>query len=86
MLEKQTTIDRIEAHPDGTVAVRMINTITEDGVKLMESVSGKYIAPGDSYAAEDARVQAVCAAVQTPEVIMAYKARAAENITPLPSV
>jgi len=32
------------------------------------------VAPGDDYSAEEAKVQAVCAAVHTPEVIEAYKA------------
>jgi len=34
MLEKQTTIDRIEVLQDQTVAVRYLVTITEDGLFL----------------------------------------------------
>jgi len=73
MLEKQTTISRIEILNDQTVAVRYVVTITEDGNPLAEEVKGNYIRPGDDYSAEDAKVQAICATVHTPEVIAAYQ-------------
>ena len=73
-LEKQTSIDRIEVLNDQTVAVRYIVTITEDGQPFAEQIKGNYIKPGDDYSAEDAKVQTICAAVHTPEVIAAYKA------------
>jgi hypothetical protein len=74
MLEKQTTIDRIEISQDQTVAVRYIVTINEDGNLLAQEIKGNYIRPGDDYSAEDAKVQAICATVHTPEVIAAYQA------------
>ena len=74
MLEKQTTIDRIEVLQDQTVAVRYLVTITEDGLPFAEQVKGNYFKPGDDYSAEDAKVQAICATVHTAEVIAAYKA------------
>ena len=74
MLEKQTTIDRIEVLNDQTVAVRYVVTITEDGEHFAEQVKGNYIRPGDDYSAEDAKVQAICATVHTAEVIAAYQA------------
>lgn len=72
MLNKQTAIDRIEVLNDQTVAVRYILTITEDGNFLAQEIKGNYIKPGDDYSAEDAKVQAICAAVHTPEVIAQY--------------
>ena len=40
-------------------------------------ISGTYhrhvIAPGQDYSQEDARVQAICAAMHTPEVVAAYQ-------------
>lgn len=81
MLEKQTTIDRIEVMQDQTVAVRYLVTITEDGLPFAEQVKGNYFKPGDDYSAEDAKVQAICATVHTAEVIAAYKA-AQEVVTP----
>jgi hypothetical protein len=73
MLEKQIVIDRIEVLQDQTVAVRYILTITEDGDLLAQEIKGNYIRPGDDYSAEDAKVQAICATVHTPEVIAAYQ-------------
>ena len=81
MYEKQTTIDRIEVMADQTVAVRYVITVTEDGLPFAEQVKGNYFKPGDDYSAEDAKVQAICAAVHTAEVIATYKA-SQEAITP----
>ena len=74
MFEKQTVVDRIEVLADQTVAVRYVVTVTEDGLPFAEQVKGNYFKPGDDYSAEDAKVQAICAAVHTTEVIAAYKA------------
>ena len=74
MYEKQIIIDRIEVLQDQTVAVRYLVTITEDGKPFAEQVKGNYFKPGDDYSAEDAKVQTICAAVHTPEVIAAYQA------------
>ena len=78
MFEKQTVVDRIEILADHTVAVRYVVTVLEDGKPFAENVKGNYIRPGDDYSAEDAKVQAVCTLVHTPEVIEAY--RLAQNI------
>lgn len=73
MFEKQIVIDRIEVLADQTVAVRYVVTVTENGNPFAEQVKGHYIKPGDDYSAEDAKVQAICAAVHTPEAIAAYQ-------------
>lgn len=74
MYEKQTVVDRIEVMADHTVTVRYVVTVLEDGKPFANQVKGNYFKPGDDYSAEDARVQAICAAVHTEEVIAAYKA------------
>ena len=74
MFEKQTIVDRIEVLSDQTVAVRYVVTITEDGQPFAEQIKGNYFKPGDDYSAEDAKVQAICSTVHTPEVIAAYQA------------
>ena len=81
MLEKQTVIDRIEVLQDQTVAVRYIVTINEDGNLLAQEIKGNYIKPGDNYSTEDAKVQAICATVHTPEVVAAYQTRTISEIT-----
>ena len=74
MFDKQTVVDRIEVMADHTVAVRYVVTVTEDGQPFAENVKGNYFKPGDDYSAEEAKVQAICATVHTPEVIAVYQA------------
>ena len=59
---------------DHTVAVRYVVTVLEDGKPFADQVKGNYFKPGDDYSGEDAKVQAICAAAHTPEVITAYQA------------
>ena len=80
MFDKQTVVDRIEVLADQTVAVRYVVTVTEDGAPFAEQVKGNYFKPGNDYSAEDAKVQAICAMVHTPEVIAAYQAAQLRDI------
>jgi hypothetical protein len=73
MFEKQTIVDRIEVMADHTVAVRYVVTVTENGNLFTEQIKGNYFKPGDDYSAENARVQAICAATHTADVVAAYK-------------
>ena len=73
-LEKQTIVDKIEVLESGCVQVRTATRIMEDGVQLSQSYHRHVVAPGDDYSTEDARVQAICAATHTAEVIAAYQA------------
>lgn len=73
-IEKQTVVDQISVNEDGVVHVRTATRIVEDGKVIGQSYHRHLIAPGAEYSAEDARVQAVCAATHTPEVIAAYNA------------
>ena len=75
MFKKQTVVDRIEVLADQTVAVRYLVTITEDEKPFAEQVKGNYFKPGDDYSAEEKKVQIICAAVHTEEVIAAYQAK-----------
>lgn len=74
MLEKQITIDQVEVVANSAVQVRTKTSIVEDGKELSYSYHRHIVAPGDDYSAEDAKVQAICAAVHTPEAIAAYQA------------
>lgn len=73
-LEKQTVVDKIEVLENGCVQVRTATRIMEDGVQLSQSYHRHVVAPGDDYSVEDARVQAICAATHTAEVVAAYQA------------
>lgn len=77
MLEKVTSVDRIEVVENGSVQVRTKISIIEDGKQISSVFHRHVIAPGTDYSGEDARVQSICAATHTADVIAAYKAAAA---------
>ena len=79
-LEKQIAVDKIEVAENGTVQVRTATRIIEDGVQLSQSYHRHVVVPGDDYSGEDARVQAICAATHTAEVVVAYQAAEAGGI------
>jgi len=72
-LEKIEIVDRIEVVENGSVQVRTKTAIMENGKQISGNFHRHVVAPGDDYSGEDARVQAICAATHTPEVIAAYK-------------
>ena len=73
-LEKVEVVDLIEVIENGTLQVRTKTAIKEDGVEISSKFHRHIVAPGDNYSAEDAKVQAICAAVHTANVIAAYQA------------
>jgi hypothetical protein len=74
MLEKIEIVDRIEVVENGCVQVRIKTAIMEDGKQISGNFHRHVVAPGDDYSTEDARVQAICAATHTDDVIASYKA------------
>jgi len=74
MLEKVTSVNLIEVVENGSIQVRTKTAIKEDDVEISSKFHRHVVAPGDDYSAEDAKVQAICAAVHTAEVIAAYQA------------
>jgi hypothetical protein len=74
-LEKNVLADSIEVFEEGAVQVRTKTAILEDGEQISVTFHHHVVAPGDDYSAQDARVQAVCAAIHTAEVISAYAAK-----------
>ena len=73
-LEKVTVVDLIETLESGCVQVRTATRIFDDGQIVSSSFHRHVVAPGDDYSKEDARVQAICSAIQTPEVVAQYQA------------
>ena len=73
-LEKKVVADLIEVVENGSVQVRTKTAILEDGVEISSKFHRHVVAPGDDYSAEDAKVQAICKATHTKEVVAAYKA------------
>jgi hypothetical protein len=75
--EKKVVVDQIEVMENGAVQVRTRTSVFENDAMIGSSLHRHIIAPGDDYSAENARVQAICAATHTSEVIQAYKAAVA---------
>jgi hypothetical protein len=79
MLEKVTVVDRIEVLENGCVQVRTKTAIMEDGKQISGTFHRHVVAPGDDYSAEADRVQAICAATHTADVVAAYAAAQVEQ-------
>jgi hypothetical protein len=80
-LEKTQVVDRIEVLENGCVQVRTKTAIMEDGKQISGTFHRHVVAPGDDYSAESERVQAICAATHTADVISAYQAaQAAQGV------
>jgi len=73
-LEKVISVDLVEVVENGSLQVRTKTAIVEDGVEISSKFHRHVVVPGADVSAEDAKVQAIAAAVQTPEVIAAYEA------------
>jgi len=78
-LEKQVAIDKIEILENGIVQVREITRILEDGVELSASYHRWTLAPKQDISDQPEKVQAICNAAWTPEVISTYEAQQAAN-------
>ena len=78
-LEKLITVDQIEIIANGTVQVRTKTAVLEDGKEITRSFHRHSVTPGDDYSAEDARVQAICSATHTADVVASYAAEQAKN-------
>ena len=79
MLEKQTIVDQIEVVENGTVQVRTATKIIDDDKEINRTFHRHVITPGQDYSQEADKVQAICAAVHTPDVIAAYQAAQEAN-------
>ena len=82
MLEKIKIVDRIEVVENGSVQVRTKTAIMEDGKQISGTFHRHVVAPGDDDSGEDTRVQGVCAALHTAEVVAAYQAAQAAQVVP----
>ena len=82
-LTKQTVTDKIEiVGPFNHVQVREAIQVLEDGKLLSQSYHRYVVSPTDDYASRDAKVQAVCNAVFTDDVVQAYQDHLASQEVP----
>jgi hypothetical protein len=78
-LTKEVVIDKVEVVENGIVQVRQVTRIMEDGNQLSSSYHRWTLTPGQDVSDQESKVQAVCNAVWTPEVIAAYEAQQEAN-------
>jgi hypothetical protein len=78
-LTKETVVDQITVTEKGTVLVREVTRIMEDGAEISKQYHRSSFAPASDVSAQPANVVAICNAAWTPEVIAAYKAQQEEN-------
>ena len=81
-LTKITVIDKMEVLSAGHVQVRQATRTMEDGKVIAQQFHRYVVSPGDDYSKRDAKVQAVCAKVQTQAVIDAFKNPVEPTVTP----
>lgn len=74
MVEKIEFVDKIEVIENGVIQVRTKMSFQENGVEVSSSFHRHVVVPGDDYSKENDRVQSICSATHTNEVIEAYKA------------
>ena len=79
-LSKEQVIDKIEVVENGTLQVRQVTRIMEDGKELSSSYHRWSFTPGSDVSEMPANVQAIAAAAWTPAVIAAYEAMVAANL------
>ena len=79
-LTEENIIDKYEIVGEFKhVQCRHASVIKRDGVEISRSFHRHVVAPGDDVSGEPAEVQAICAAVHTPEIIAAYQEHLANS-------
>ena len=72
-------IDQIAIVLDGTVQVREATIIEKDNNLIARTYHRWCIAPGKDYSDQEQKVQDICKAAHTPEVIAVYQAQQEAN-------
>jgi hypothetical protein len=83
-LTKDADVDQITVTENGTVLVREVTTIKEDGTEISKKYHRISLQPGEDISSQIEKVKAICNAAWTPEVIAAYKAQQAVYQTKTP--
>lgn len=78
-ITKETTVDQITVTENGIVLYREATRIIEDGEEISKKFHRTSLTPGQDISDQPAKVQAICNAAWTPEVITAYEAQQASN-------
>ena len=82
MLVKKVVIDKVEILEDGQIQIRQKTSILENGKELSHSYHHWILSPGQNVDNQTDKVKAIANASWTEEVVSAFEAKQAENITP----
>ena len=80
-LTKETAVDQITVTENGTVLVREVTRIMEDGKELSKQYHRTSFAPASDVSAQPQNVQDICNVAWTQEIITAYQAQQEANRT-----
>lgn len=72
-LTKEIVVDQITVTENGTILVREVTRIMEDGIEISKQYHRTSFVPKADVSLQPDNVQAVCNAVWTPEIIAAYQ-------------
>ena len=78
-LTKEVVVDQITVTENGTVLVREVTRIMEDGKELSKQYHRSSFVPADDVSGQPQNVQDICNVAWTPEVIAAYQAQQEAN-------
>ena len=78
-LTEYTKIDQIEVVQDWNIQVRQATVIERDGEQIARTFHRWVLTPDMDISDQEEKVQAICNAAWTPEVIAAYEAFKAEQ-------
>jgi hypothetical protein len=71
LTEKQI-IDKIEVLENNSIQVRIANVIEKDGIEITRTFHRHVVNPGNDISEQDPKVQAVCNAIWTEDIIAEY--------------
>ena len=81
-ITKETVVDQITVTEYGTVLVREVTRIMEDGNEISKQYHRTSFAPASNVSAQPQNVQDICNVAWTTEIISAYQAQIAERNLP----
>ena len=77
-LTKEIVVDQITVTENGTVLVREVTRIIEDGNELSKQYHRSSFVPASDVSAQPQNVQDICNAAWTTEIVSAYQAQQAQ--------
>ena len=78
-LTESTNIDQIEIVNDWNIQVRQVTIIQKNGEQIARTFHRWVLTPDMDISSQEQKVQDICNAAWTPEVIAAYKAQQEAN-------